>query len=75
MKIDRISANIRYSQDSGKGAWKALELTAEASLTPNENWQTAQADLYADLAKQFKSLWSANGSSDHDSPRPVPGAP
>ena len=63
MKVDRITANIRYSQDSGKGAWKALELAAEASVAPNENWRHAQSQLYVDLAQQFKELWSTNGAA------------
>jgi len=28
MEVNKISANIRYSQDTGKGAWKVVELGA-----------------------------------------------
>jgi hypothetical protein len=66
MKIDRISANIRYSKDTGQGAWKTVELAAEASVTPSENWQEAQAQLYAELGQQMKALWSnGNGNGHH----------
>ncbi len=33
MKVEKISANIRYSQDTGKGAWKVIELGAEATVS------------------------------------------
>ena len=33
MEVNRISANIRYSQDIGKGAWKVIKLGAEASIS------------------------------------------
>ena len=62
MKIEKVSANIRYSQDTGKGAWKVVELGAEGSVDAREEWQAAQAFLYAELGKQMKTLW-ANGSS------------
>jgi hypothetical protein len=67
MKIDRISATVRYSQDTGKGAWKSLEISAEASINEKEDWREASTTLYGQLTKQFKVLWSANGSTPQDS--------
>ncbi len=32
MEVNRISANIRYSQDTGKGGWKVIEIGAEGSV-------------------------------------------
>ena len=61
MKIDRVTATIKYSQDTGKGAWKAIEVGAEAAVDAQETWQTAQARLYAELGQQLKVLW-ANGN-------------
>ena len=29
MEVNKISATIRYSQDTGKGSWKVVELGAE----------------------------------------------
>src|SRR2546426_8490220 len=66
MRIDRISANIRYSKAQEGGAWKTVELAAEASVTPSESWQEAQAQLYAELGQQIKALWSnRNGNGHH----------
>jgi hypothetical protein len=61
MKVEKVSANIRYSQDTGKGAWKVIELGAEASVDAKEQWQAAQTLLYAELGKQLKALW-VNGT-------------
>ena len=57
MKVEKVSANIRYSQDTGKGAWKVIELGAEGSVGAEEQWQAAQRLLYAELGKQLKALW------------------
>jgi hypothetical protein len=62
MRIDRVTATVRYSQDSGKGAWKSVELGAEATVDDRENWREAQANLYQQLGQQIKTLW-ANGSA------------
>ena len=62
MKVEKVSATIRYSRDIGKGAWKVIELGVEGSVDAREQWQPAQAFLYAELGKQMKTLW-ANGSS------------
>ena len=64
MKIDRVTATIKYSQDTGKGAWKAVEVGAEGAVDARETWQTAQAALYAELGQQLKALW-ANGNGKH----------
>ena len=29
MKVDKVTVTIKFSQDTGKGAWKAIELGAE----------------------------------------------
>ena len=39
MEVNKISATIRYSQDTGKGSWKVVELGAEASISDREFWQ------------------------------------
>ena len=36
MKVERASATIKYSQDTGHGAWKAVEIGAEASVDDRE---------------------------------------
>ena len=61
MKVERVSATIKYSQDTGHGAWKAVEIGAEASVDDREGWAQASAHLYGDLGQQLKALW-ANGN-------------
>ncbi len=64
MKIEKVSATIRYSQDTGHGAWKVIEIGAEGSVDGRENWQSAQAFLYHELGQQMKNLWSnGNGAA------------
>jgi len=59
-----LTAIIKYSQDAGKGAWKAVEVGAEGTVDARETWQTAQFRLYAEPGQQLKSLW-ANGNGKH----------
>jgi hypothetical protein len=60
MKVTSVSASIRYAKEI-EGAWKTLELSAEASVDPEENWTLAQQGLYAMLVGQLRSLWGQNG--------------
>ena len=66
MKVKKISANVRYSKAIRPGAYKTVELSAEASVDANESWEDAQAELYNDLGRQLKTLWMT-GSNGHDS--------
>ena len=66
MQVEKVSANIRYSQDSGKGSWKVVELGAEASIGQRDNWKQAQSELYYQLGDQLRSLWSGNTKSAGD---------
>ena len=80
MKVDRVTATIKYSQDTGKGAWKAVELGAEASLEPKDTWQTAQHQLYGELSQQLQKMWAngktaQNGSESHAQPTTEPEPP
>ena len=64
MKVEKISATIRYSQDTGKGAWKVIELGAEASVSDREHWKVAQSELYHQLSHQLRQLWNnGNGAA------------
>jgi hypothetical protein len=63
MQVTTVTATVRFSQDTGKGAWKSLELGAEATISPGESWRVAQANLYRDLGHQLKTLWKQNGSA------------
>ena len=77
MKVTTVSANIRYSQDTGHGAWKVVELGVEATLDAKETWTVAQAKLYQQLGCQLKTLWN-NGNGQKagvDPTHPVAAAP
>ena len=63
MNVTTISATIRYSQDTGHGAWKVVELSAEASIGDREHWKQAQSELYYQLGDQLRTLW-ANGNTN-----------
>ena len=63
MKVEKISATIRYSQDTGKGAWKVIELGAEASVSDREFWKQAQSELYYQLGDQLRQLWNNGNNS------------
>jgi hypothetical protein len=63
VQVTKITAQVRYSQDTGKGAWKSMELGAEATISPGESWRVAQANLYRDLGHQLKVLWKQSGSA------------
>jgi hypothetical protein len=42
MDVQTISANVRYSKALAPGEHKTIELGAEASLDPGEDWGLAQ---------------------------------
>ena len=69
MRVTTISATVRYSKPLESGSWKAVELSAEATLDPQEEWLQAQASLYQDLGQQLKALWtsSSNGQAANGS--------
>ena len=60
MKVTTVTANIKYSLDTGHG-WKAIELGAEATVDTKETWTEAQASLYQQLGCQLRALWT-NGN-------------
>jgi hypothetical protein len=60
MKVTTVTATIKYSAEA-KGAWRTIELGAEAQVALNEDWHTAQEQLYLQLGQQMKTLW-ANGN-------------
>ena len=64
MKVTTVSASVRYSRAIQSGEYKTIELSAEASLEPQEAWIEAQASLYTDLGQQLRTLWAtkANGN-------------
>ena len=69
MKVDRVTATLRYSAEA-KGAWRSVELGAEATLTnSDETLETAQQELYHRLSSQLKALWAnGSGTTSQDAP-------
>jgi hypothetical protein len=65
MEVDRVTATLRYSAEA-KGAWRSLEIGAEATVAPDEDWQSAQASLY----QQLQALWD-NRRADEVSEKPA----
>ncbi len=62
MKVEKVSAHIRYSKALDDGQWKAIELSAEGSVDAKETWQGALSYLYAELGQELRTLWPSNGS-------------
>ena len=60
MKVTTVTATIKYSQDTGMGAWKAAEIGVDATVDARETWQAAQANLYGELGQQLNALWTVD---------------
>jgi hypothetical protein len=56
MRVTTVSAAIRFSKDTGQG-WKTIDIGAEASLDPDDDWVVAQQGLYSQLTAQLRQLW------------------
>ena len=68
MKVEKVHAAIKFSQDTGHGAWKSIEIGAEATVDERERWAASLAHLYSDLSRELKTLWAANGNKAQESP-------
>lgn len=64
MRVTTVKATLRYAAEV-QGAWRSIEVGAEASLTSSEeDWREAQAELYDRLGHQIKVLWSKGVSKE-----------
>jgi len=63
MQVDKIILTLRYSKELVDGAWKAIEVGAEAVPSADRSWQEQQRELYAELAGQLKTLFANNPSA------------
>jgi hypothetical protein len=52
MKVTQVAVSIRYSKSLEPGEHKTVELSAEASLEPDDDWALAQQSLYANRPVQ-----------------------
>ena len=57
MEVTIVSASVRFSGAVGPSRFKTVELSAEATVQGDEDWQNAQSELYSQLGKQVKNLW------------------
>ena len=57
LEITSVSASVRFSGAVGPSRFKTVELSAEATVQVDEDWQDAQSELYSRLGKQVKYLW------------------
>ena len=57
MEVTTVSASVRFSGAVGPSRFKTVELSAEATVQGDEDWQDAQSELYSRLGKQVKYLW------------------
>ena len=48
-KVEKVSATIRYNQDTGHAKWKVVEPGAGVSIGDRELWRQAQSELYYQL--------------------------
>ncbi len=54
MSVEKISTTIRYSQDTGHGAWKVIELGAEATISDRQHWKQAQPEWLLGSSRSCK---------------------
>jgi hypothetical protein len=70
MKVNQVSVSVRYSKGLSPGEHKTIELSAEASIDPEETWTLVQQGLYTMLTAQLRTLWSQN---QNGSQKPIEG--
>jgi hypothetical protein len=55
MDIQSISVHIRYSKQMPDTSFKTVELGAEGTLAPGEDWHKAEVPLYHELGETMKT--------------------
>ena len=75
MKVNTISATLKYSRELRDGEWKGLEVSAEASVNDKEDWREAQKTLYRELGEQLASLFNHNSQKAPQKPSEQPTDP
>jgi hypothetical protein len=83
MRVTKVNVAVRFSKEMRDGAWKSIELGAEATLDEGESREEATNALYTDLTADLRQLWKGNGKpatteqpqvapSDNGQRRPYP---
>ena len=65
MDVTKVSTAIRYSKSLAPYEQKTIELSAEGTVDPKEQWQAALSYLYQQLGQEMKALWARNGTTPH----------
>jgi hypothetical protein len=60
-RVTKVQASLRFSKEMPGGAWKAVELGAEASLVEGETYEEGMAALYGMLAEDLRRAFGADG--------------
>jgi len=58
MQVTKLTLTLRYSKELTDGAWKSIEVGAEAVPSEEQSWQAQQRELYAELAGQLRTLFT-----------------
>ena len=72
MKVNTISATLKYSRQLQDGEWKGIEVGAEASVNSKEDWKAAQKTLYEELAGQLATLFNNSSQKVPQKPSEEP---
>lgn len=75
MKVQMVSVQVRYSKPQAGGAYKTMELGAEAALEPQEALTEALGRLYGELRAEMGKLWQQNGHQPEGEVPPRRAAP
>jgi len=77
MDVTSITVHIRYSKSLADGSYKTVELGAERTLNPDEDYHEAQVALYHELGETMKYVFSGNGAgkSQNSPEKPAPPQP
>jgi hypothetical protein len=63
MQVTKLILTLRYSRELPDGAWKSIEVGAEATPSADRAWQEQQQELYTELAAQLKTLFTNHAGS------------
>ena len=74
-EVTSVSASVRFSGTVGQSRFKTVELSAEATVQRDEDWQDAQSKLYQVLGQQVKHLWLQGQKAPESAEKAIEGIP
>ena len=75
LEVTSVSASVRFSGAVGPSRFKTVELSAQATVHAQEDWQNAQNELYSQLGKQVKHLWLQGQKTPEGAEKAIDGIP